>query len=55
MAQYLARLTKTDFGYKTLTDLRTGDHARLMNAIPEPYVKDKHYSVQGYAKYTSTP
>ena len=44
-------MTKSEFHFKALPDLKKGDFEKLMTAIPEPWVRDKHYSIQGYTKF----
>jgi hypothetical protein len=32
-------------------EVKEGDFEKLMSAIQEPWVRDKHYSIQGYTKF----
>jgi hypothetical protein len=44
-------MTKSEFSFKSLADVKEGDFEKLMPTIPEPWVKDKRFSLQGYTKF----
>jgi hypothetical protein len=51
LSKYVFKVTDRDYSYKSLTGVRMGDHQRLMSALPNPFVKDKLFATQGFAKF----
>jgi hypothetical protein len=45
--QYVDTITKNEFSFKSLADVKEGDFEKLMSTIPEPWVRDKRFSIQG--------
>jgi hypothetical protein len=45
MGQYLDKVNKDGFGYKSLSDVKAGDYARLLQALSEPWVQNKLFTL----------
>ena len=48
---YVSALTPNDFTFKSLPDVKTEDFKKTLDALPEPWVEDKRFSIHGYATH----
>jgi hypothetical protein len=48
---YVDVLTPSEFTFKTVPDIKFGDYKQILDAIPEPWVADKRFSMHGYVTH----
>ena len=48
---YVDVMTPTEFTFKTVPDIKFGDYKQVLDAIPEPWVQDKRFSMHGYVTH----
>jgi len=48
---YVDALTPNEFTFKTLSDVKIEDYKKTVDALPEPWVYEKRFSVHGYATH----
>jgi hypothetical protein len=46
--------TISEFKFKSLPDVKIEDYKKTLDALPEPWVKDKRFSIHGYATHKHT-
>jgi hypothetical protein len=48
---YVDALTPSEFTFKSLPDVKIEDFKKTFDALPEPWVLDKRFSIHGYATH----